>query len=85
MADGLSRTLFQTDQEDAAVEACSRRLAEFGPQWIWKDGKDGFEVFLKGLDTATRVEVIAFTVSHSLFISTQSKKYTSSDFYLVAL
>ena len=58
ISDGLSTTLFHADMKDARVEACSRRLADHGPRWIWKDGKDGFEAFLKGLDDATKAEVI---------------------------
>ena len=66
VADGLSRTLFQTDLSDASVGACGKRLAESGPQWIWKDGKDGFEAFLKGLDSATGVEVIDHGTAHGV-------------------
>lgn len=66
VADGLSRTLFQTDMKDASVEACSRMLTEQGPRWIWKDGKDGFEAFLKGLDSTTRAEVIDHGTAHGV-------------------
>lgn len=64
VADGLSRTLFYTDMKDACVEACGRQLGEHGPKWIWKDGKDGFEAFLKGLDASTRGEVIEQGTAH---------------------
>ena len=68
VADGLSRTLFQTDMKDASVEACSKHLAESGPQWIWKDGKDGFEAFLRGLDSVTRAEVIDHGTAHGVSV-----------------
>ena len=68
VADGLSRTLFHTDMKDSSVEACSRRLAEQGPCWIWKDGKDGFEAFLKGLDGVTRTEVIDEGTAHGVSV-----------------
>lgn len=68
VADGLSRTLFHTDMKDACVEACSRRLSEQGPQWIWKDGKDGFEAFLKGLDGVTRDEVLEEGTAHGVSV-----------------
>ena len=58
VADGLSRTLFQTDLKDHAVEACGRALKEQGPKWIWKDGKDGFEAFMKALNPAMKAEVV---------------------------
>ena len=58
VADGLSRTLFQTDLTDHAVETCGKALREQGPRSIWKDGKDGFEAFLKVLNPAMKVEVV---------------------------
>jgi hypothetical protein len=60
VADGLSRTLFQTDLKDHAVDACARALKEQGPRWIWRDGKGGFEEFLKTLDPATKAEVVDY-------------------------
>ena len=66
VADGLSRTLFQTDMKDAGVEACARLLAEGGSQWIWTDGKHGFEAFLRGLDSATRTEVVDHGTAHGV-------------------
>jgi hypothetical protein len=52
------RELFQTDLKNHAVNACSRALKEQGPRRIWKDGKDGFEAFLKTLDPAVKAEVV---------------------------
>ena len=49
VADGLSRTLFASDSNEN-VNSCRKLLADTGSVWIWKDGKDGFEAFLKALD-----------------------------------
>ena len=59
VADALSRTLFDEgcDETTSVVEA-SRRLAQHGPQWIWKDGKEGYEAFLRSLQDSEREEVI---------------------------
>ncbi len=59
VADGLSRALFRDDQcaDDEAVRAARKVLSEQGAKWIWKDGKGGFEEFLRALDPAVKEEV----------------------------
>ena len=61
VADGLSKTLFRTDLKDNTIKAYNKALREQGPRWIWKDRKDGFKVFLKGLDLAIKAEVVDYS------------------------
>lgn len=60
VADGLSRTLFLEEDcsSDQAVQEAISRLSADGPQWIWKDGKTGYEEFLKSISPQERMEVI---------------------------
>ncbi len=60
VADGLSRTLFHASDcaESPAIARVSELLSEQGPKWIWKDGKDGVESFLKSLDQVGVQEVV---------------------------
>ena len=59
VADALSRTLFQ--QEDCSVDpivaSTQEQLAAHGSHWIWKDGKGGFEEYLKSLSPTHQAEV----------------------------
>ncbi len=59
VADGLSRTLFDNEcSSDKTVALLKKELQDRGPQWIWKDGKDGFEAFLASLDERKKTEVV---------------------------
>lgn len=59
VADGLSRTLFNSQcSETTAVARVQAELERNSSQWIWKDGKDGFESFLAKLTERDRCEVI---------------------------
>ena len=59
VADALSRTLFDEGcTETRPVAEAFGKLTQHGPQWIWKDGKDGYEAFLKSLQNAEREEAI---------------------------
>lgn len=60
VADVLSRTLFKTEDCEPTGEVLKALdiLEEEDPRWVWKDGKGGFEEFLKGLDCKGREEVI---------------------------
>ena len=51
MADGLSRTIFEEDEND--LPEVRRELA-----WVWKDGKEGYKTFLRQLDDQQRSEVL---------------------------
>ncbi|SLM38554.1 Ribonuclease H-like domain [Lasallia pustulata] len=68
IADGLSRTIFFREDcgEDNTVYAAQEHIKEEGAQWIWKDGKDGFEAFLKNLANGDRAEVIGQGTLHSI-------------------
>lgn len=59
VADGLSRTIFFKEDcgEDNAVSRAMENLHREGAQWIWKDGKGGFEEFLKSLSSEEKEEV----------------------------
>lgn len=58
VADGLSRALFHDDCSDnETLLAAQKALSEGGAKWVWKDGKGGFEEFLKSLDPAAKEEV----------------------------
>lgn len=61
VADGLSRTLFRDDncKADPEVEEAAATLGREGPQWVWKDGKDGYEAFLEKLGGLEKEEVLA--------------------------
>ena len=76
VADGLSRTIFAHPdcEEDAVVHAIKNELEREGPQWIWKDGKGGYEAFLKTLDLQEKAEVITNGTLHSVevFVNTVS-------------
>lgn len=52
VADGLSRTLFYNKDcgTDKNVKEAAEILRHEGAQWIWKDGKDGYEAFLARLN-----------------------------------
>lgn len=41
-------------------------LSREGPQWVWKDGKDGYEAFLKRLGTFEKEEVLAAGTLHGI-------------------
>ena len=60
VADGLSRTLFRDSDcsEDTTVQRVQQELANQGPRWVWKDGKDGFEQLLASLDQSKKSEVL---------------------------
>ena len=60
VADALSRTLFHSSDysEDPAVVAALRSLADQGPRWVWKDGKEGFEAFLAAMSPSHKQEII---------------------------
>jgi hypothetical protein len=59
VADGLSRTLFSREDclPDDEVERTSEELRKQGPKWIWKDGKGGFDWWLKTLTEQEKKEV----------------------------
>ena len=59
VADGLSRTIFpDTDcTTTPVVEHMAQELREKGPDWVWKDGKGGYEAFLKSLTPDQLVKV----------------------------
>lgn len=61
IADGLSRTIFFKEDcgEDDTVHLALDNLHREGAQWIWKDGKDRFEAFLKGLTDDEQTEVVS--------------------------
>lgn len=60
VADGLSRTLFRDPNcvADSDVLEAHETFSKEGPQWIWKDGKDGYEAFLMKLTLKDRQEVL---------------------------
>ena len=60
MADGLFRILFQDSNclADDDVKKALQNLFEQGLLWIWKDGKDGYEAFLKNLEYKDGEEVL---------------------------
>jgi hypothetical protein len=59
VADGLSRTLFDSDcSDDIKVQRMATELADHGSHWVWKDGKGGFEEFLTRLNLNERLEVV---------------------------
>ena len=59
VADALSRTLFDEGcTETTPVVEAFGKLTQHGPQWIWKDGKEGYEAFLRSLQNTEREEVI---------------------------
>ena len=68
VADGLSRTVnFREDcEEDDVVRDVEERLQKEGHQWIWKEGKDGFEAFLKSLDKKGQEEVVGQGTLHNI-------------------
>ena len=68
VADGLSRTLFENEEcssTPAVKEACDT-LGKQGPQWIWKDGKGGFDAFLASLNDEKKSEVVKRGTLHSI-------------------
>ena len=69
-ADGLSRTLFHNPDclEDSTVALAKQTLDHLGPRWIWKDGADGFEAFLKSLDQPNQSEVIDQGTLHGVSV-----------------
>lgn len=69
-ADGLSRTVYREENctEDSQVRRLSGALATHGLQWIWKDGKDGYEQMLSGLGTAEREEILEFGTANGLSV-----------------
>ncbi|SLM37975.1 Ribonuclease H-like domain [Lasallia pustulata] len=68
IADGLSRTIFFKEdcEEDDTVRMAREHIQRDGAQWIWKDGKDGFESFLKKLADGEKAEVIGNGTLHSI-------------------
>lgn len=59
VADGLSRTLFSMDDCSPThqVSQTHQELASQGSQWVWKDGKGGFEAYISSLDHSHQSEV----------------------------
>ena len=51
VADSLSHTVFfkENCEENNIVQNVQGHLQWEGHQWVWKDGKEGFEAFLKSL------------------------------------
>ena len=68
VADSLSRTIFfKWDcEEDDIVRDVRGRLQREGHQWVWKDGKEGFEAFLKSLAEGERAEVVGQGTLHNV-------------------
>ena len=65
VADGLSRSFFTDDCEPTAgTKWIARNLAEQGPQWVWKEGKGGFDDMLNTLDDTDRAEVTSEGTYH---------------------
>lgn len=60
IADGLSRTLFSTEQcePEPIIEEALHEVQNKGATWICKDGKGGFDDFPKGLSPNHQAEVI---------------------------
>ena len=54
IASGLKHAGTTRSHGDAMVDAIKEELEREGPQWIWKDGKGGYEAFLKTLDSQER-------------------------------
>ena len=73
VADGLSRTIFdQPDcSDDAKVQAIKKELETKGPQWIWKDGKGGYQDFLAKLMEEEADEVIDRGTLHEAGVFTR--------------
>ena len=67
-ADGLSRTVFRQEDcsEDSQVHKLSEALVTHGPQWVWKDGKGGYEQMLTELSSAEREEILDFGTANGL-------------------
>ena len=68
VADGLSRTIFHREDclADDTVQSIRDHLDRGGSKWVWKDGKDGFDAFLKSLSESEKTEVIENGSLHSL-------------------
>ena len=62
IADGLSRTIFDSKdcEPTPKTEMISNQLKEHGLEWIWRDGKGGYEALLKRLSEKEREEVQSF-------------------------
>ena len=60
VADGLSRTLFPDENclFDADIEKASAALNKEGAEWVWKDGKGGYQEFLDRLQPDQWTEVV---------------------------
>lgn len=61
IADDLSQTIFfkKDCEEDNTVHLTLDNLHWEGAQWIWKNDKDEFETFLKGLTDDEQTEVVS--------------------------
>lgn len=81
VADGLSRTLFDAPgcSEDCVVKEAKDELAKQGPQWIWKDGKGGFEDFLASLDPELRKEVLTNGTKNGIPLFSHSLTFAPMD------
>lgn len=79
VADGLSRTLFYPDREEEISQEGLKMLQTQGPQWIWKDGKNGFEAFLRSLSKADRAEVTDQGTLHGIDVFSLTAAASVSD------
>lgn len=73
MADGLSRTIFRTencDYEEPHIQEALRLIRSEGAQWIWKDGGGGYEEFLGGLNSYEKEEVVGSGQLHGVNVFT---------------
>lgn len=68
VADSLLRTIFFEEDcgADSVVQEIQGRLQKEGHQWVWKDGKDGFEAFLESLAEKEQVEVVSLGTLHNV-------------------
>ena len=67
-ADGLSRTIFDSSECDdtPAVIRLKKKLDSKGPQWVWKDGKGGYEEFVDSLTSTDKDELITQGTVHGI-------------------
>lgn len=65
VADGLSRVLFYDKdcQPDRIVQDAHKAMSR-DSQWIWKDGKGGFEWFLQSLTDREQQEIATQDTFH---------------------
>lgn len=60
VADGLSRTLFYSEscEPSSSITEAKRKMEEEGEKWVWKEGADGFEVFLESLGEKEKEDIL---------------------------